>query len=586
MPLLEAGQDRPALAVGHGPMDTGRADPGRQESGGNVLGVLDRRREDDGLAAAGLLLPMSDHLVVDGYGVKDGLNGGLVEIVRDLADLAQGLLGAADVHDEGLGWNQEAEFDQFPDRHNIGHVREHAAQAAAISPLRRGREAGHQNVGVRSPGRVDDGAPGRRRGVVGLIEDEQVQGRDAVQVPGQGLRHGEHDVPAHALGVGRIEARARIRVDLAVLGQVLADELLPMLQDQLAAADAAAEHGQHDGFARPGGRDRERIAVLAQGRFGAVHQALLVGAWDHDRDLEGNVVHAGNLGRERRWRHLPTSRGSPFRHATFGRRRGRHGAGRCRRGHRNGRCLRGLPSRLWSGGRWSLQRALRWGGRRGLGRGPSRRRRGRRRLGNLGDRRVGDDLATGHDGLVLLVIGGQYPLDGVVDVTVAWLGLVDADRDAEFSALQVAPLGDATSLRRGRARVLGADAAHGLDDGAHGAHADLAGLLVASADAVHDVVVPDFSCSELSGHNLELAVEHLAIGLLGELEHRIGPDETGFWLADRQSNFDHGTGRDRAGRLALFISRVEINGHCYAASLLLRVDGRVYLPPVAWCRAS
>ncbi|SLN51244.1 hypothetical protein PSA7680_02660 [Pseudoruegeria aquimaris] len=243
----------------------------------------------DGGATGGLVAPVADHLVGDGRAVHDAGNLGHVEVESRLAHLLQ-LLAHAHVDHEGARRHQVARGDQLTEPDLVGHIVEDLAQPLPVAPVGRGGDAEDARLGIGVPHPVDDPPVTVGNGVMRLVDHQQVELRHGAEiaVAAQGRRHGEGDLAIPGLGGGIDHRGGHVRVDPAELLPVLGRQFIAMGQHAglgAVAGHLARDGGQHDGLARSGRSNPERIAVGRERSEAALHEEFLAGTKAHGRAL-------------------------------------------------------------------------------------------------------------------------------------------------------------------------------------------------------------------------------------------------------------------------------------------------------------
>ena len=154
---------------------------------------------------------MADHRLGDRALVHDLVDRLHVEIVDGPAYLPERLLGT-DVDDEGTRPHQVAGTDQLAEQDLVGNVGEHRPQALAVTPVRGRGDAVDADVRVALARPVYDPPVALGGGVMGLVDDHEIERRHGLEVgrAGKGRDHGEGGAPAPRLGAG-IDDRRRER---------------------------------------------------------------------------------------------------------------------------------------------------------------------------------------------------------------------------------------------------------------------------------------------------------------------------------------------------------------------------------------
>ena len=124
--------------------------------------------------------------------------------------------------------------------------------------------------------------------MVRLVDNQQVEARHVgkVRSPRQRRHHGEGDLAAPGLLGGVDDRGGDAGHHTLELGSVLRRQLVAMRQH--AGLGAVADHlagdrREHDGLARTGGRDAQRVAAGGERSHAALDEGLLAGAQAHGR---------------------------------------------------------------------------------------------------------------------------------------------------------------------------------------------------------------------------------------------------------------------------------------------------------------
>ena len=191
------GENVPSLALGHLTPDHAGIDARRDEGVAHVARMFDGRTENHGLAVRCLFTPVLDHRFGDRPLVHDRVDRAHVEIGGGLANLLERRLGA-DVDDEGARPHQVARADQLAEHDLVGDIGEHRPQTLPIATVGRCGDAVDPGFGVALAGPVDDPPVGIGGGVVGLVDDHEIERRHGVEIAlsREGRNHGEGGPPA------------------------------------------------------------------------------------------------------------------------------------------------------------------------------------------------------------------------------------------------------------------------------------------------------------------------------------------------------------------------------------------------------
>lgn len=114
-----------------------------------------------------------------------------------------------------------------------------------------------------------------------LVCDDEVQLGDPAQVADKRLHHRECRLAAERFFIGRPEADRGFGIDCAILGAVLLDELVTVLQDQCFSVYGLADGRQTDGLARARGGHGQGVAVVRQSFYRPIDEPFLVRAQEH-----------------------------------------------------------------------------------------------------------------------------------------------------------------------------------------------------------------------------------------------------------------------------------------------------------------
>ncbi len=152
-----------------------------------------------------------------------------------------------------------------------------------VTPVGCGGDAVDADVRVALAGPVDDPPVAVGGGVMGLVDDHEIERRHGLEVGRAGKRrdHGEGRAPAPRLGAGIDDRGRERRVDLGEFEGVLGGQLVAV-GEHAGLGVAAGQHladdaGEHQGLPTACRSDAEGIAVLVERAHAALDEGLLAG---------------------------------------------------------------------------------------------------------------------------------------------------------------------------------------------------------------------------------------------------------------------------------------------------------------------
>ena len=242
------------VGVGHLAIHHDRTDAVGIESAGDILRVVDRRAEHDGLPVSGLLAPVPDHLIGHRRLVHDRVDLAHVEVGSGTPDLIEIVLDA-DVDHEGAGLDQMARRNELADPDLVGDIGEHLAQALAVAAVGRcgDTEDANHRIALQRP--VDDSPITFGHRMVCFVDHQEIERRHGFEIGSarQCRHHREGDLALPRL-LGGIDHRGgQRRIHPGELAAVLLGELVAVGQHTglgVAVVDHLTGDGrQHDGLA-------------------------------------------------------------------------------------------------------------------------------------------------------------------------------------------------------------------------------------------------------------------------------------------------------------------------------------------------